>query len=311
MNPVEHTQPKSFGQLFPQLFLFPLIIVTVGILVWLFFIASAQDTRSVEEMISDMESGGAHARSQDAYALALKANELSTKGEYFSEESTRKLLALLERLKDEESLCEFLTLAVGRAGTPGIAIPLMSKMALAPETAPKARLNAVYALGLSGSAQAVEPFKEVIDRYMDPEEWRLRWLALGGLSHLREKSAIPYLRKALGDPRKEVSWNAACWLANFFSDPGGLETLRKLTDWSYLDGERGDQNGELLPAEKEGFMVMAIQGLYEIEQDNVLGLLEEKTRDPRSYKVQNAARQILGKRAEKKPEGKKKLPSEG
>ncbi|MBI4606351.1 MAG: hypothetical protein HY721_30670, partial [Planctomycetes bacterium] len=40
---------KSFAQLFPQLFLFPLLIATVGVLVYLFFIASAQDTRSVEE----------------------------------------------------------------------------------------------------------------------------------------------------------------------------------------------------------------------------------------------------------------------
>jgi HEAT repeat protein len=283
----------------------------VGVLVWYFFIASAQDNRSVEDMISDMESGGAHARSQDAYALALKANDLSSKGECFSEESTRKLVVLLERLKGEESLCEFLTLAVGRAGTPDIAIPLMTKTALLPETPPKARLNAVYALGLSGSARAVEPFKEVIDRYPGSEEWRLRWLALAGLSQLREKSAIPYLRKALGDPRKELSWGAACWLANFFSDSGGVETLRKLMDWSYLDGERGDQNQELLPAEKERFMVMALQGLYELEKDNVLGLVEEKCKDSRSFKVQNAAREILGKRAAEKKAGKENAESPG
>lgn len=293
MNALEPARAKSFGQLFPQLFLFPLLLVTVGVLVWLFFIASAQDNRSVEDMISDMESGGAHARAQDAYALALKANDLSQKGEFFSAESTRRIFSLLERLKDEENLTEFLTLALGGAGTPEISLPLMIKMALAPETAPKARLNAVYALGLSGSPDAVEPFREVIDRFVGPEEWKLRWVALGGLARLRHASAIPYLRKALGDPHREVSWGAACWLANYFQDSGGVETLRKLLDWHFLDGERGSQNEELLPEEKEKFMVEALQGLYCVEKENALDLVKEKSRDPRSYKVQNAAHQIL------------------
>src|SRR5687768_9498743 len=98
-------EPKPFGQLFSQLFLLPLILVAVGVLVWLFFKASAEDGRSVEDLISDIESGGKHARRQDAYALALAARDVSSSrseaDRHFSPQVTQRLLRLFERSKDD------------------------------------------------------------------------------------------------------------------------------------------------------------------------------------------------------------------
>jgi hypothetical protein len=292
-KPRDRIERKSFGQLFPQLFLFPLLLVVVGVLVWLFFIASAQDGRSVSELIADIESGGAHARRQDAYALALKARDVSAGGGRFSSEETRKLLRLLDRVKDEDDLAEFATLALGRAGDPDLTLGFMSRLALADDTPAATRLHAVQALALSGSPRALETLYDVIERRQDPESWELRWIALAGAANIRDISGIPYLRKALAEPRREMRWSAACWLAIFFGEPSGRDVLWQLADWSYLDAERGDQRQELLQAQKELYMGMALQGLHRIDKEKSLDLLKEKARDRRSVKVRDVAQALL------------------
>jgi len=297
MQPFEaqdRMERKSFGQLFPQLFLFPLLLVVVGVLVWLFFIASAQDGRSVQELISDIESGGDHSRRQDAYALALKAREVAASSHgRFSSEETRKLLRLLERVKDEDDLEQFVTLALGRAGDPELTLGFMSSLALADDTPPATRLHAAQALALSRSPRALDTLYEVINRHQDPESWELRWIALAGAANIRHESGIPYLQKALAEPRREMRWSAACWLAIFFGEPSGKDILWQLADWNYLDSERGDQRQELLQAQKELYMGMALQGLHRIDKEKSLDLLKEKARDQRSVKVRDVAQALL------------------
>ena len=81
----------TFGEQLPQLFLFPLLIVVVGTMVYLFFIAAGKDQRTIPELIVDIETGSDHAREQDAYALALLVQEMEP-GQYLSRELTAKLL---------------------------------------------------------------------------------------------------------------------------------------------------------------------------------------------------------------------------
>ncbi len=291
---------KSFAQLFPQLFLFPLLLVAVGVLGYVFFRASAEDDRSVEELISDIESGGNHARKQDMYALAVKVRDLAAKDgkpAYFSDLVTAKLLQLLERVteKDDEKLREYLIAAVGRAGNPELTVPLLAAIATGPTSSLEDRVYAVEGLALSRSPRAIEALERVIDSNDQPEGWDLRWVALAALANIGHDSVVPYLRKAVADPRREVSWSASCWLASFFGDAAGIEVLRKLTDWSYLDGERGERERELAPQEKEQYMVMAIEGLWKLEKDDAAQLIREKSRDTRSTKVRNAALEITSK----------------
>ena len=58
-RPGGHRRP-TFGEQLPQLFLFPLLIVVVGTMVYLFFIASGKDQRTIPELIADIETGGEH-----------------------------------------------------------------------------------------------------------------------------------------------------------------------------------------------------------------------------------------------------------
>jgi hypothetical protein len=315
MQPFEPHQPrerKSFGQLFPQLFLFPLLLVVVGVLVWLFFIASAQDGRSVSELVADIESGGAHARRQDAYTLALKAREVSSSAGgmgRFSTEETRKLLRLLERVKGENDLEQFVTLALGRAGDPDLTLDLMSRLALADDTPAATRVHAVQALALSRSPRALDTLYQVLDQRLEPESWEIRWIALAGAANIRHESGIPYLRRALAEPRREMRWSAACWLAIFFGEPSGKDILWKLADWQYLDQERGDQRQELHPTQKELYMGMALQGLHRIDKEKSMDLLREKARDGRSVKVRDVAQALL--EGKEPPDGGVRMPVPG
>ncbi len=301
-----NSRPKTFAQLFPQLFLFPLVIVAVGVMVWLFFHASVEDNRSIEDLISDIESGGSHARKQDMFALAVKARELVTvegKPVYFSAEVTRKLLHLLEKSQDEDATFrQYLTAALGRSGDPTLTTPVMAEIATAEGRTLDERVHAVQALGLSGSPEAVGVLKKVLDTSHAPEDWDLRWVTLASLANLRDPAALPYLRAAVADRRLEVSWNAACWLATFFGDSEGIGLLRQLTDWSFLDAARGDRDRALTSGEKEQFMVMAIEGLWSLEKKDSLELLRAKSKDSRSMKARNAALQLIERSEAPSPE---------
>lgn len=278
-----------------RVFLFPLLIVVVGVLVYLFFIASAQDNRSVEDLISDIESGGTHARKQDSFALSLKVRELPVvdgKPTYFPEAATRKLLGLLERTK-EEDLRGSLIRAIGRGGEPRLTAPIMKEIALGEESSEDSRVHAVQSLGLSASPEARDILLEILRRFDQPANWELRWYALAGLVNTFDTAAVAPLRGALAEPRREIRWSAACWLASWFKDASGVEILRDLVDWKILDQERGDHDRPLLPEEKETYMIMAMEGLYGLDRANVRPLLEEKKLDSRSPRVRNAAFEML------------------
>ena len=295
-------QRKTFAELLPQLFLFPLLIVTVLVMVWLLFAASAQDNRGIEELLADIQSGGQHSRKQDTYALAQKAIEVSKEGKHFSASQTRLLLAMLETEKDPKML-EFVTMALGSAGEPNLSLPAMQEMALA-ETQPEAaRMNAVRALGLGrhGKAdRAASVLLQVVRRNADAGSWEFRWNALAALANLHSQAAVEPLKSALEDPRRELRWSAACWLAQVYDDKSGMAILRQLLDWKHMDGQVGDNGRALLHEQKEHYMLMALEAIARLEGPAARDVIEEKTRDARSPKVRNAALKLvqsLGPRA--------------
>ena len=279
---------STFSELFPQLFLFPLLIVVVGVLIYLFVAAASQDHRDIEELIRDIESGGQHARNQDAYALAVQVASLPP-GEYVSAETTQQLIRVRERFLDDKAFSKYITMALGRAGVPELSLPILERLALDADTDQEVRASAVTALGLHGSSESAEVLTRVASQTKSPEEWELRWIALGGLASLRHSQAPELLREALGAARREVRWSAACWLASRFADPAGADILEDLVTWEFLDGQRGDLGRELQFAEKEGYMIQALEGLSAVRGRGAHSLLEDLSRDGRSPKVRNAA----------------------
>lgn len=284
-------RPPTFGEQLPQLFLFPLLIVVVGTMVYLFFIASGKDQRTIPELIADIETGGEHARKQDAYALAMQVKTMEP-GEHLSRELTAKLLDLMLRFENEEELCTFLTLAAGRAGVPELTLPVMTRLASDAESPPQIRMNAVHALALSRSPDAAPVLKGVIATHTAEDQWEFRLRALAGLANMRHPDGAILLRAALGDGQRAVRWSAACWLANFYGDGQGIDTLESLVSWEFLDEQRGGGR-PLSFDEKELYMIQALRGLAAVQGEKARPVLERLAKDERSPKVRDAAIRLL------------------
>ncbi len=291
----------TFSELFPQLFLFPLVIVVVCVLVYLLFVASGKDSRDIRQLIIDIESGGELARKQDAYSLAVEVRNMGPQ-ETLDEELTRKLLGLREQFGEEAEFAKYITLALGRVGDPTLTLPLMRELATQPRIDPDQRITAVTALGLMlHTPSASEVLVQVVEAYPGPDDWELRWRALGGLTNLQHPTTKPLLVKALQDTRREIRWSAACWLAGVFRDPTGAAFLEELVSWEFLDAERGEDR-ELRHDEKEGYMIQALRGLVALRGGEARSLLERLARDDRSFKVRDAALRALDEMADKVPD---------
>ena len=297
----------TFGEQLPQLFLFPLLIVVVGTMVYLFFIAAGKDQRTIPELIVDIETGSDHAREQDAYALALLVQEMEP-GQYLSRELTAKLLNLMTRFEEEAEFRKFLTLAAGRAGVPELTLPVMTRIASDIDSAPQIRMNAVHALALSRSPGAAPVLKQVIETHTAEGQWEFRLRALAGLANMRYPEGATLLRAALGDGQRAVRWSAACWLANVYKDGQGIDTLESLVSWEFLDGQRGGR--ALRFKEKELYMIQALRGLAAVKGEAARSVLERLRTDERSPKVRDAAIRLLDADLDQTPPGAASVPDE-
>ena len=236
-----------------------LLIVVVCVLVYLLFVASGKDSRDIRQLIVDIESGGALARKQDAYSLAMQVRDMQP-GVWLDKELTEKLLRLREQFGDEVEFEKYVTLTLGRVGDPELTLPLMRELATSDQVDPEQQITAVTALGLMQSPEAAQILVRVVVANPGADAWELRWRALGGLTRMREAEGRRLLRDALGDNRREIRWSAACWLAEVYTDPSGANLLDDLVSWEFLDAERGADR-ELRLDEKEGYMIQALRGL--------------------------------------------------
>ena len=302
---MRHPGGKSFLQLFPFLFLIPLLLVTVGALIYLFFIASAHDHRSVGEIIRDMQSGGPHARSQDAYELAqLLLSQGGADGRGFlSEKNTDLLIRLLRRFPDETNTRIYVIKALGRAGQPAQVLPVLGAV-LAEVDGPREELSAaIEALQYTRSPGAVPPLIGALGRLESYDDWDLRCqaiLALGEISRLRRdlrsEPIVEELRRHVGDPRREVAWYASFLLAKRFRDNAGVAELRKLVDLEFIDELRGDRNRQVADRDRHGWVLMGVEGLHALGEPDMVEKMREIRRvakERRWTRLLNTVNEIL------------------
>lgn len=278
VRPGSRPAGKSFGELFPHLFLIPLLLVTVGVLIYLFFIAIAKDTRSVREILSDISSGGEHSRMQDAYALAQVVKEREAKAgpiERFSSEETALLVRILEQFPRDEFLRPYAIKVLGRAGQPAQALPVLKSLLENEDLPADQRAAALQALGFTNEAEAIPILLAELRDLDGPDDWEMRLYAILSLVQVwQNRRDLPVrdllveeLRRHLSDPRREVAWNTASWLAQYFEDDSGIDLLRRLSDIDFLDEQRGDRGQPLTPSEQEQWMLHAIRALHILEPE--------------------------------------------
>jgi HEAT repeat protein len=283
-----------------------MLIATVIVLVILFFGEAGKESRTLEALLRDMETGSAHSRKQDAFQVTQLVNERcersSGKDRYLSMPETELLLKLARKHQDEGTVTQWMVYALGRVGQPAVAVPALVDLADAAPTSAEVRTYAVESLGLTQALEAVEPLLRVLQRFSAPEDWELRWRAVRSLSQIQSARGTTGERPAkalqgcLGDPRREISWSAGVYLTGLWKDPSGLPVVRRLLDWEYLDAQRGDRRRELTHKEKESWKQLALEALYRLDGEGAVAVVTACSKDDRSLRVRNTALKILAER---------------
>ena len=305
---------KTFLELFPQLFLFPLLIVIVLVLVYVFFGAIAADNRGVGDLLRDIRIGGGHSRQQDAHALAKLLVEKQEKGKepYLNGAQTGELIQLVkDATSGEDELRGYLVLALGRSGQPQLSLPFLLGLLAREDIAPGLRQEAITGLGLSGDSTAILPLLDEIDRPAGGEQsWQSRWLAIWGVVNILAREnpeddgplkegpearvVVQKLKTKVNDSRREISWTAAYYLARYFGDNSGEIILQDMLSWDFLGEQLGDNDNALTSDEQQRWMCQALEGLYSLRGAGLKDVLEEKKSD-RNMRVRNMAIRLLDK----------------
>jgi len=304
---------KTFLELFPQLFLFPLLIVIVLVLVYVFFGAIAADNRGVGDLLRDIRVGGGHSRQQDAHALAKLLVQKQEKGKdpYLSSAQTGELIELVQNATSgEDELRGYLVLVLGRSGQPQLSLPFLLDLLTREDLAQDLRQEAITGLGLSGDSSAILPLLDEIDRPGGEQSWQSRWLAIWGVVNIlvrenpdtegsfkddaRVRLVARKLKSRVNDSRREISWTAAYYLARYFGDNSGEIILQDMLSWDFLGEQLGDNDNALTSEEQQRWMCQALEGLYSLRGSGLKDVLEEKKSD-RNLKVRAVAIELLDK----------------
>lgn len=185
-QPTSVSSPSFFENL-PQFVIFPLVVVLIAVLIIVFFRASVEESRSVSDILTEIQTSWR--KDQPAFALALRAGELEEEGKKFTAEDTRHLIRILHDTR-ESNLRTFLIEALGRAGEESLALEELLRSIGKKDVTDGERVNIMRGLGLSGSPRAVEPLIEEIAGARGPDRWEVRLHALISLANLADRKSV-------------------------------------------------------------------------------------------------------------------------
>jgi hypothetical protein len=286
---------RTFIQLIPQFFIFPLVLVVVGVLVYVFFVAAAQDHQSVGELLNEIRAGWLpNAKERPAFELAMRTHEMEREGKRLSEDETRQVVAAFLENADRPKLRSYLLCALGRAGDPSISEPVLFGVMQNPaEHSFEDQVNAIFGLGLSRSPRSAELLLLELDRRSGENDWETRLYLVSALSNLGASPAIDEplrarlreaVRKRLQDPAWTVRWNSAIHLAKGFGDGAGAPLLRQLLDREFVRSEVPESakaDGQL-----DNYLLLSIDALTHIRDEGSYALIDGLAKDP-SMQVRN------------------------
>ena len=300
---------RTFIQLIPQFFIFPLVLVTVGVLVYVFFIAAAQDHKPTSELLDDIRAGWLQTKNRSAFELAMRAHELEGAGEHFTVDETRQIVSILQgtpgstnsggaysggAYSGDVHLRAYLVLALGRAGAPELALPELLKALEGSgiEYTLEAKVGAIRGLGLSRSVEVIDPLLTQLKNFPGDDSWEVRENILGAVTNIAAGPDVDagvkarvseVLRKHLEDPRWSTRWNAALFLATHFRDPSGVETLRDLLDREFLKEKFTEEGFHF----QTTWMIAAVQALIAVRDVDSYPTIQSLSSD-QSAQVRNA-----------------------
>jgi hypothetical protein len=251
-----------------QFFLVPLLIVTLGFLLYWGFSHAVANPRKAEDWLKDVKEGGLNTRPH----AALKLVETLRRAETPDRSLTGPIMELYRSTKaDEDVLRKTLLSCLGVLRDPRAGELLLD--VAAKEVNIEERAAALDALGAIKDPSTLPALVKLLDDGNPVVRKYAAFNAGAVAGRTGDASVLDPLRAKLKDATADVGWNAAFALAYFLKDGSGTDTLKKMLDRSYLTATipASDPNAPLLAARA---MVTACNGAAALKDKSFLPLLK-------------------------------------
>jgi HEAT repeat protein len=282
-----------------QFFLVPLLIVGACVVIYAVLNWVVANPRSAHEWLKDVKEGGPNTRPHAALQFSQTLRRMETPDRTL----TKDVMEVYRSAgPNEDELRRYLATCLGY-----LRDPLASDLLLDAVKNDKNMETRAAALDALGTIKDPRTLPALV-KLLDDREDLVRKYAAFNAGAVAEKAngderaaAVVALKKTLGDPASDVTWNAAFALAYFLGDGSGTDTLKKMLDRKYLGTRinRNDPNWQMLESRA---MFTACNAAARLKDESFLPILKEltdkdKERDP---DVRFAAHQAINKIQEKK-----------
>ena len=288
-----------------QFFLIPLVVVSVAVGVYVGFRSLMVDSRSPQDYLNEIRTGGMERQWPAAYELSRLMDDQKTRGD---KSLARELVKAFDEAKTgDPRVRKYLALAIGRLDPPlpADAVAVLLKSLDDPDKAwtpdlwsringwtdemNEAHISTIWALGGSGDS-SVAP--RLAPLYASPDGG-VRKIVVYALGALPGDTQIDTLRTALQDTAPDVRWNAAVALARH-NRHEGVSVLRQMLDRPYVEqtvkrAVRQDEDQDPIA----DVMISGLRAAATLKDASLRPLVTNLSQQDRSMKVRQAALEAL------------------
>jgi HEAT repeat protein len=271
-----------------QFFLIPLAVVGVTVMVYVGFRSLLTDSRTPQDYLIEIQTGGSTRRWPAAYELSRLMNDPAVRAD---RALAPALVKAYENSRNDEDprVRRYLALAIGRLDAPLPDQAIADLTAALDDPDSEARITAIWALGSSGDPAVVGRLQPLYQS----SDAGIRKMAVYALGALPGDAQLATLRTALQDEAPDVRWNAAVALARH-GDRDAVPVLHQMLDRQYVEqtvkrATRPDEDQDPVA----DVMISGLRAAAALRESTLRAPIEELSQQDRSLKVRQAALEAL------------------
>lgn len=271
-----------------QFFLIPLAVVGVTVLVYAGFRSLLTDSRTAQDYLVEVQTGGSTRRWPAAYELSRLMNDPAVRAD---RALAPALIKAYENSRNDEDprVRRYLALAIGRLDPPLPERAIADLTAALDDSDSEARITAIWALGSSGDGSVVPRLQPLYSG----QDAGIRKMVVYALGALPGDAQLPTLRTALRDEAPDVRWNAAVALARH-GDRDAVPVIHQMLDRQYVEqtvkrAVRPDEDQDPVA----DVMISGLRAAAVLRDTTLRESIEELSHQDRSLKVRQAALEAL------------------
>jgi len=271
-----------------QFFLIPLAVVALAVSVYVGFRSLLSDSRTPQDYLREVQSGGSSRRWPAAYELSKMMADPTVRADRTLGPA---LVNAFLSSKGDPQVQRYLALAIGRLDPPLPAEAIAALTEALNEANSETRISVIWALGSSGDAAVVPQLTAL---YSSPDDDAgIKKMIVYALGALPGDAQLDTLRTALKDEAPDVRWNAAVALARK-GQHDGAPVLRQMLDREYV--EQTVKREPHPEADEDPIADVIISGLRAsaaLKDDSLKSSVVALSQSDRSLKVREAALEAL------------------